>query len=67
MFETHGDPSLEAVKNMFGFCQLSGGLYFGTPNDLTLPQELKATAAKAQGRSIGLMNVERFIAQHFTA
>lgn len=53
---------------MFGFCQLSGGLYFGTSNDLALPKELKAAAAKAQGRSTGeLMSVEQFIAHHFTA
>jgi hypothetical protein len=59
---------LEAVKNMFGFCQLSGGLYFGSPNDLAMAQELKAAATKAQGhRSEELMTLERFISRHFRA
>lgn len=48
-WETSEGQTAEAVKNMFGFCQLSGGLYYGTPNDLTRARELKAAAAEAHG------------------
>ncbi|KAH7255451.1 uncharacterized protein BKA55DRAFT_688467 [Fusarium redolens] len=49
--ETYGDQSFETVKYMFGFCQHSGGLYYGVPNDLSPAAELKAKAAEAKGQS----------------
>ncbi|CAG7556009.1 unnamed protein product [Fusarium equiseti] len=47
--ETYGDPGIETVKYMFGFCQYSGGLYYGVPNDLETAGDLKARAAVAKG------------------
>lgn len=49
--ETYGDGSLETVKYMFGFCQHSGGMYYGVPNDTDTAGELKARAAEAKGVS----------------
>lgn len=66
-FHTGGDQTAQAVRNMFGFCQLSGGLYYGTPNDLTVARELKAAVAEAQGEaSSELMSLERFIGRSFS-
>lgn len=48
---TFGVPALETVKLMFAFCQHSGGRYYGVPSDLAEPAELKAAAAKAQGKT----------------
>jgi hypothetical protein len=64
--ETHGDRGTDATKRMFGFCQCSGGLYYGVPNDLKIPQELKTSAANAQGNGDGsLMTLERYLTKHF--
>jgi len=49
-FPTYGLRPLEIVRDMFGFCQFAGGLYFGTPNDVVSPAQLKKVAAEAQGR-----------------
>jgi hypothetical protein len=67
-FETYGERGLETVKYMFGFCQHSGGLYYGVPNDLTVPRELKSTAVEAQGGGEGnLMTLEIFFKKHLGA
>ncbi|KAM0326106.1 hypothetical protein ACHAQA_006699 [Verticillium albo-atrum] len=61
--QTYGVTALVTVQRMFGFCQQSGGLYYGVPNDTTLAAELKRAAAAAQGREgkdAQLMTVERF-------
>ncbi|KAF4452726.1 NmrA-like family domain-containing protein 1 [Fusarium austroafricanum] len=67
--ETYGDPSFETVKYMFGFCQHSGGLYYGVPNDLGPAAELKAKAAEAKGDSSAgkLMTLETFWKKHFAS
>ncbi|KAF5580813.1 hypothetical protein FPANT_9210 [Fusarium pseudoanthophilum] len=65
--ETYGDQSFETVKYMFGFCQYSGGLYYGVPNDLGPATELKAKAAEAKGQSSDakLMTLEGFWEKYF--
>jgi hypothetical protein len=66
--ETYGDTGFETVKYMFGFCQYSGGLYYGVPNDLAPASDLKARAAEAKG-AVGdgkLMTLERFWQKYFT-
>lgn len=64
--ETFGDRGTEATKRMFGLCQYSGGLYYGVPNDLTVTQELKASAVNAQGDGDSrLMTLERYLPKHF--
>ena len=66
--ETYGDPGFETVKYMFGFCQHSGGLYYGVPNDLKTAGELKAKAVEAKGQSgdeTKLTTLESFLKQYF--
>ncbi|KAF5549227.1 hypothetical protein FNAPI_8047 [Fusarium napiforme] len=65
--ETYGDQSFETVKYIFGFCQHSGGLYYGVPNDLGPATELKAKAAEAKGQSSDakLMTLEGFWEKYF--
>lgn len=64
--ETYGDRGLETVKHMFGFCQHSGGLYYGVPNDTTAAGELKRSAAEAQGKKESeLLKLEEFFARFF--
>lgn len=64
--ETFGDRGTEATKRMFGLCQHSGALYYGVPNDLTIAQELKASAVNAQGKGdSNLMTLERYLSKHF--
>ncbi|KAH7204434.1 hypothetical protein DER44DRAFT_782539 [Fusarium oxysporum] len=67
--ETYGDQSFETVKDMFGFCQYSGGLYYGVPNDLSPAAELKAKAAEAKEQSGGakLMTLEGFWEKYFAS
>ncbi|RGP73391.1 family 1 [Fusarium longipes] len=67
--ETYGDTGFETVKYMFGFCQYSGGLYYGVPNDLGPASDLKARAAEAKGTAGDekLMTLERFWQKYFTA
>jgi hypothetical protein len=67
--ETYGMRGLETVKYMFGFCQHSGGRYYGTPNDVAPAAELKAAAAKAQGKDADgsdLVTIERFFAKYLS-
>ncbi|KAI8725404.1 NmrA domain-containing protein [Fusarium sp. LHS14.1] len=66
--ETYGVEAFETVKYMFGFCQYSGGLYYGVPNDVVTTGELKAKAAEAKGESgdnAKLMTLERFLGKYF--
>ncbi|KAH7148454.1 hypothetical protein EDB81DRAFT_463608 [Dactylonectria macrodidyma] len=68
--ETYGVGAFETVKNMFGFCQHSGGLYYGVPNDVVTAGELKARAAEAKGVSgneVKLTTLEAFIAKYLAA
>ncbi|KAG8677413.1 hypothetical protein FPOAC1_003429 [Fusarium poae] len=66
--ETYGDTGFETVKYMFGFCQYSGGLYYGVPNDLAPAADLKARAVEAKGAGDGeLMTIERFWQKYFTS
>ncbi|KAK7397518.1 hypothetical protein QQX98_013113 [Neonectria punicea] len=68
--ETYGMAALETVKYMFGFCQHSGGLYYGVPNDVVTSGELKSRAAEAKGQSgdqAKLTSLESFIAKYFAA
>ncbi|KAF6827170.1 NmrA family protein [Colletotrichum plurivorum] len=67
-FETYGVRALETIRDMFGFVQVSGGLYYGEPNDAASPKLLKAAAAEAQGKTgeeAELMTSERFFKVHF--
>ncbi|KAJ6012514.1 hypothetical protein N7522_002869 [Penicillium canescens] len=49
-FDTHGVPSLEEAKNMFGMTQESGGLYFGPkPSEKQTSLELKQKTALTLG------------------
>lgn len=69
-FETYGDRGLETVKYMFGFCQHSGGLYYGVPNDLVTAGELKARAAEAKGEAAdkgSLTSLEAFVTKYFAS
>ncbi|KAM0347765.1 hypothetical protein ACHAPU_004781 [Fusarium lateritium] len=68
--ETYGEQSFETVKRMFGFCQHSGGLYYGVPNDLSSARDLKARAAEAKGESGDtgrLMTLKGFWKKYFSS
>ncbi|KAH7011457.1 hypothetical protein EDB80DRAFT_891270 [Ilyonectria destructans] len=68
--ETYGVGAFETVKYMFGFCQHSGGLYYGVPNDVVTAGELKARAAEAKGESgdqAKLTSLESFTTKYFAA
>jgi hypothetical protein len=66
--EIYGVGPLETVKLMFGFCQASGGRYFGDETEMVTARELKRNAAKASGRSGSgddLHTLEDFFARRF--
>lgn len=68
--ETYGAKECITIRDMFGFCQISGGLYYGRPNDTMDAGQLKAAAAAAKAedkkkKSNGLATLELFVAQHF--
>lgn len=66
--ETYGAKEYITIRDMFGFCQISGGLYYGRPNDTLDARQLKASAAAAKGQdkqSTGLATLESFVAQNF--
>lgn len=68
--ETYGSPEIETVKNMFGFCQHSGGRYFGVVTDVGPAREIKAKVAAAKGLPAGegaLTTLEKFVAKTFSA
>ncbi|KAI9163046.1 NmrA-like family domain-containing oxidoreductase lnaB [Paramyrothecium foliicola] len=66
-FETYGRGDLETIKYMFGFCQHSGGKYYGVPNDVSTPAALKAAAARAKGKAGegSLTTAEGFFQMYF--
>lgn len=67
--ETHGNTELETVRTMFGFCQYTGGRYFGEDDDVGPAQELKAKATAAKGLTEGdgrLMTLDRFLRKHYS-
>ena len=69
-FPTFGMKPLETVRDIFRFCQMNGGFYYGVPNDVGTAAELKAAAAKAQGKSgedAELMTMKRFFKAHFAS
>lgn len=45
-----GLRSTSPLRDIFGFCQVSGGLYHGRPNDTMDARQLKTAAAAAKGR-----------------
>lgn len=47
--QTYDDPNISALKTMFGFCQYTGGQYFGVPYDVEVARRLKAKASLARG------------------
>lgn len=66
--ETFGAKEYITIRDMFGLLQLSGGLYYGRPNDTTDAKHLKAAAAEAKGedaKKTALATVESFVDQHF--
>ncbi|KAG6354921.1 hypothetical protein INS49_004002 [Diaporthe citri] len=63
--DTYGATEYITIRDMFGFCQISGGLYCGRPNDTMDAKQLKAAAAAAKGqdkKSNGLATLESFLA-----
>ncbi|KJK76430.1 hypothetical protein H634G_08321 [Metarhizium anisopliae BRIP 53293] len=68
--ETHGEPEIETVKNLFGFVQYTGGQFFGVPSDIAQSKKLKAAATTAKGRPASdgkLTTVEQFAKKALSA
>jgi hypothetical protein len=66
--DVYGIRALETVKLMFGFCQESGGRYFGDETEAETALELKKKAAEARGRSrddAELQTLEDFFVAQF--
>jgi hypothetical protein len=65
--EIYGIHALETIKLMFGFCQESGGRYFGEETEGNTALELKKKAAKASGRDAAakLSTLGEFFKQNF--
>ena len=66
--ETYGVRALETVKLMFGFCQESGGRYFGAETEAGTAAELKKIATEASGKTgheTKLSTLEGFFKHHF--
>lgn len=49
--EIYGIHALESIKFMFGFCQESGGRYYGDETEGNTALGLKKKAAKASGKN----------------
>ncbi|KAH7355479.1 hypothetical protein BKA66DRAFT_575365 [Pyrenochaeta sp. MPI-SDFR-AT-0127] len=49
--EIYGIRALEAIKLMFGFCQESGGRYYGDETEASTAAELKKKATEASGKT----------------
>ncbi|KAF2629474.1 NAD(P)-binding protein [Macroventuria anomochaeta] len=67
-FDTYGIRALETVKLMFGFCQESGGRYYGEETENHTAADLKKIAAEARGRSgheTKLLTLEEFFKSEF--
>ncbi|CAO2651410.1 Nn.00g039800.m01.CDS01 [Neocucurbitaria sp. VM-36] len=66
--EIYGIRALEPIKFMFGFCQESGGRYFGDETEATTAAELKRLATEASGKTgdgTKLLTLERFFKREF--
>lgn len=66
--EIYGIRALEAIKYMFGFCQESGGRYYGDETEDKTAAELKKKAAEASGKTgdeTKLLTLERFFKREF--
>lgn len=65
-FEGHDIKPLENIRVMFHFTQMTGGRYFGAPNDTSAAGKLKAAAAEAKGvADAELMTLEKFFEENF--
>jgi hypothetical protein len=67
-FETYGIGALESVKLTFGFCQESGGRYYGVETEAGTAAELKRLAIGASGKDIAdskLLTLDRFFEREF--
>ena len=67
-FNVYGIHALEAVKLMFGFCQESGGRYYGDETEINTATDLKKVAAEATGRDgdeTKLLSLEEFFQREF--
>jgi hypothetical protein len=67
-FETYGVRALETVKLMFGFCQESGGRYYGEETEKDTAAGLKKAAARARGLDVDhtkLLTLEEFFKREF--
>lgn len=47
--ETYGAKEYITIRDIFGFCQISVGLYYGRPDDTTDAEQLKAAATRQRG------------------
>lgn len=64
----YGEGLLEIVKNMFGFCQYFGGLYYVELNDLMFFIDLKRIVVEVKGLivdDVKLMMLEIFLMKYF--
>ncbi|KAF2015371.1 NAD(P)-binding protein [Aaosphaeria arxii CBS 175.79] len=67
--ETYGIRALDTVKHMFGFCQESGGRYYGVVTDSKATAELKKSGAEARGKSgqdVELLTLQKFFKENFS-
>lgn len=67
-FDTYGIRALETVKLMFGFCQESGGRYYGEETENRTAASPKKVAAEARGLSgheTELLTLEEFFKKEF--
>ena len=61
-------PRSQTIKHMFGFCQESGGRYFGDATEAETAAQLKKLAAEARGaagKAAELGTLEDFFKVHF--
>ncbi|KAF2728698.1 NAD(P)-binding protein [Polyplosphaeria fusca] len=66
--EVYGVRALETVKLMFGFCQESGGRYYGVETENQTAAELKKKGAEACGKSgdgVALLTSEKVFKREF--
>ena len=64
----YGILSLENVKLMFAFTQVSGGRYYGDETEVETSIALKKKGAEARGRAgeeVKLLTLESFFAREF--
>ena len=65
--EVYGIRALETVKRMFGFCQESGGRYYGVETEKETARAVKKVAAEARGKPEEgvLLGLEDFFRREF--